>query len=667
MPSSGRDLLALASIPPALVPPDHLDAIERLLLSLPVTDVIGLECPLNGEGTDLQLCVAPIDGQPARLARFLEGRPEAAWARISQLARRWTEPGLLGEAMSELWIEVDRGLTPSVFATFRKGSSLEAAQETVALLSAAEPPAVLTRVAAACCPPARLSHVGLMLGRPVQALRLHVSSVPLGEMAAFLSQAGWPGDVDRVTELAQLLLCYGDAVVLCLDVLGNELLPRIGLECFFFLKRGVDPRWEPLMSRLVSLGLAKPAKAEALLSWPGVAYPATAPWPDSLIVRSLQQPADTFGVVERRLSHVKLTWDGGVSAKAYFGFGHLWEGSGSPDAASPSLSQASPPSPRQASPPPLQARGSVAEARGAAIDFLLAARNQGGWWRDFFDRGRPAGVTERITGYASDEWVTAYVGAMLTTVPEARARVAAEEALGILLSRRVGGPGWGYHGLLPPDADSTTWVLRLAAALGVRDERLATARRFVLGLVRPGGNVATYDPTAAEPLARFLRMPGSYAGWCAPHTDVAAAAALVFGEPMLGHLRRAQRDDGSWMGHWWDDDEYATARATEALARTGTDPKSVARAGSWAEGRIEGSPFATALAVQTLRVGGKGGGVLAHARRHLLHQQRSDGSWTPSARLRVPAPDTTDPTEGVLSYVDDDSLFTTATVVSALR
>ncbi|MGH2718460.1 MAG: hypothetical protein ACRDJU_07765, partial [Actinomycetota bacterium] len=143
--------------------------------------------------------------------------------------------------------------------------------------------------------------------------------------------------------------------------------------------------------------------------------------------------------------------------------------------------------------------------------------------------------------------------------------------------------------------------------------------------------------------------------------------ALVFGEPMLGHLRRAQRDDGSWMGHWWDDDEYATARATEALARARTDPEAVARAASWAEGRVEASPFATALAVQTLRAAGRGDGVIAPARARLIGQQRSDGSWTPSARLRVPAPDAIKPNEGALSYVDDEALFTTATVVAALQ
>ena len=145
------------------------------------------------------------------------------------------------------------------------------------------------------------------------------------------------------------------------------------------------------------------------------------------------------------------------------------------------------------------------------MDRLLAARNQGGLWRDFFDRARPAHTEQRVTGYASDEWVTAYVAWALASTGLPRARAAAEEALSLLLSRRDNEAGWGYHALLPPDADTTTWVLRLAGALGrPDDDRLMAGRRFVQGLVGPTGGVSTYERGAARPLADFLRMEGTY-------------------------------------------------------------------------------------------------------------------------------------------------------------
>jgi hypothetical protein len=53
----------------------------------------------------------------------------------------------------------------------------------------------------------------------------------------------------------------------------------------------------------------------------------------------------------------------------------------------------------------------------------------------------------------------------------------------------------------------------------------------------------------------------------------------------------------------------------------------------------------------------------------LLAQQRSDGSFPASARLRVPAPAAVDPLatpELTLVYLDQDRVFTTATALAAL-
>jgi len=290
-------------------------------------------------------------------------------------------------------------------------------------------------------------------------------------------------------------------------------------------------------------------------------------------------------------------------------------------------------------------------------------------------------------GYASDEWVTAYVAWALASVPDARARSAAENALELLLERRQDAPGWGYHALLPPDADTTTWALRLAQDLGVAGgERLASARRFVAGLVGPTGGVATYERAAAPELARFLRMDGSYDGWCATHTCVTAAAAVLGLDPrLLSYLRRNQRSDGAWSGHWWDDDEYTTARATEALAGQQEDRARVGHAVAWAARRIDEdggvrsvaagrqSAFATALALQVVLTGVSDGladqGAVERASRWLVDHQRTDGSWEPSARLRVPAPDAVDPLASpatTLTYLDNDAVFTTATVLAAL-
>ena len=208
------------------------------------------------------------------------------------------------------------------------------------------------------------------------------------------------------------------------------------------------------------------------------------------------------------------------------------------------------------------------------------------------------------------------------------------------MARRESG-GWGYHALLPPDADTTTWVLRLARLLQAPDApRLAGAREFVAGLTSGSGAVATYERAAVPQLREFLSMDGTYDGWCAEHTCVTAAAAML--DPRsLGYLASAQRPDGSWTGHWWDDDEYTTARAIEALAPHPQHADAVAHGVAWAYARTDGSPFATALAIQAVLAGA--GSPQPAAVESLLRAQREDGSWEPSARLRVPGPDAVDP------------------------
>jgi hypothetical protein len=701
------ELLAVAApqLPPELVSADTLAALTTLAAPLPPLRAVGLECRLAaGDGeVDLQLGASADHGYPAALVRFLRAAPStnAAWQRVLRLGEAWaTEGTAINEAVSELWLEFDKpadarttpprlaDLTPSVFTVLRppadgdRSAGLRIAQALVELLVDDPEPlgAVLERCAAACPAPAQISHIGLMLGRPVPVMRVHLSPVPLDHLTAFLTELGWPGDSAAAYELAQSLLVYGDLVVVCLDVVG-DVLPRIGLEVFFAQKHGVDPRWAPLLDGLVALGVASPVKADALRRWPGGLLPPQLPdaWPDSLIVEGLAKPANTFGVIERRLSHIKLTWAPGVpvSAKAYFGAGHVWQVLGEPvaPAAETALVQL-----------PSSTSRSLDEAIDAAVARLLAARNQGGWWRDFFDRGRPAHVDRRVTGYASDEWVTAYVAAVLAAGADPRGRAAASHALDLLLARPRTG-GWGYHALLPPDADTTTWVLRLARDLGAAEtERLARARRFVTGLIGRDGGVATYEPAAARPLAEFLRMDGTYAGWCGTHACVTAAAAGLDLDPRVrDFLLRAQRPDGSWAGHWWDDDEYTTARAAEALAIDGRHADAVERARTWAVGRMAAdggvrsvvggaeSAFATALTVQAALVGGDPGAAgseaVARAARWLIGHQRSDGSWAPSARLRVPGPDVVDPLsspETTLTYVDDDAVFTTATALAAL-
>ncbi len=351
----------------------------------------------------------------------------------------------------------------------------------------------LTRCALACPEPARISHVGVMLGRALPAMRVHVRGLPLRELAGYLDRVGWVADPAEIGFLGQALLDYADWVVVCLDILRDQVV-RVGLECFFANKRGLDPRWRPLLERLTALDLSSADKAAALLRWPATFTPldSPGPWPDDLIAQSLTEPEDTLGVFDRRLSHVKLTFVPGqaVSAKVYFGYGHVWT------RPQPAADATTRPARRRAS--------STADAVDAAADWLLAARHQGGWWRDF--AAMPA------VGF-SDEWVTAYVGDALAGMPLPRAQGAATDALKLLLTRHRGGDGWGFNVQLPADGDATAWALRLAQSLGITGlEQLAAARRVLSELTTPAGGVTSYLASAAPEVDRIMLVGGSYDG-----------------------------------------------------------------------------------------------------------------------------------------------------------
>jgi hypothetical protein len=288
----------------------------------------------------------------------------------------------------------------------------------------------------------------------------------------------------------------------------------------------------------------------------------------------------------------------------------------------------------------------------------------------------------------SDEWVTAYVAHALAQTAVERAARAAHEALARLLTapRRSGVAGWGYHVLLPPDGDATTWVLRLARLLGASETGpVREGRRFLATLTRPDGGIQCYSDEDAPLVDRLIRVGGSYAGWCNAHQCInAPAAALRIDPATVSFLAASQRADGSWSAYWWDTDEYATAWAVEALAADTEHRAAVDAAVAWCASRIsadgavhdadgEPSAFATALALYTLRAAASNGSArvpaAARAERWLLGQQLDDGSWQPSARVRVPAPSAESPSASpglILRYLPDSGVWTTATVLAAL-
>ncbi|MGV3711094.1 MAG: prenyltransferase/squalene oxidase repeat-containing protein [Gemmatimonas sp.] len=731
-----RDAMA-----PELFSSESLRSLNELSTHLPPVQRAGFECRLDAGSTqvDLQQGFLPSSWEAQAVAQFAEacvaastGALREAWMIVGELCREClVEDSAIADATAEVWLEYDvvddaddseaqpfSQLAPSVFVVLHHGK-LPAAEYVRMLLPSAEAAQMRVLIerwsSIAAQYGAEIQHLGVMLGRSPAGVRVHVSGLPYRHLESFLHAIPWRGDVSAAVASAGHLFDFVDQVVLCFDIActtaGTFVLPRLGLEGFFEQKSGIDPRWEPLLESLVQRGLASGDKARAVQQWPGHYTPMSAGsmWPESLIIRSLVKPESTFGHVERRLSHVKISVADGqpASAKVYFGFGHLWKDvrvnargamiesisdGATGGATTPVAVTASPVAPVEVDTSQRAVGRAFANALSNTIEsaerFLLSHRNQAGWWRDFFDLGRSAELGRRVTGYASDEWVSAYIGTMLAESSRESGMQAARETWALLKNRRGSEDGWGYHAQLPPDSDSTTWALRLARAVGQSpDSRMQHARLFIARQTNADGGVHCYRAEDCESIATFLRMAGPYDGWCASHVCITAAvASLSLDSAHLAHVRSAQRPDGRWMGHWWDDDEYATAMATAVLSDVGASVDAPLRcaAATWAASRMGASgavhsqalgtdsAFATALALNTIVYGDderRHRDAVIRSTRWLRDAQRPDGSFAPSARLRVPAPSAVDPLQEpatTLSYLDRNACFTTATVYAAL-
>jgi hypothetical protein len=714
------DLLEIAAsrLPRALADQQVLAGVGRALAPVPRC---GFEVRLSeSRRVDVQQWITVDDDEPQRLRAHLSA---LGWRRLDRLLARWGEPSSdLHREISELWLELDQppagsqpearagaGLPPlSVFVGFPPEPSTASERlgvaETALDLVLGRPAwgpwrGNVRRCFEACPEGAFVSHIGMMLGRSAPALRLNVKRLGPDRLGPYLGGVGWSEALDgtvgeaawnQATETMSRLHRLVDRITVGFDV-GERVYPKLGFECAVAGQPPAEPRWATFLDELVAQRMCTGTKRDALLAWPGLTGPSEddGPWPAELIRAGLLRPPDHFSVLVRQLGHVKVTWEPGrtLEAKAYFGFFHEWlpatrahEGRApAQGAADRSHSDG-----RRDGAARHIDESALTTAMEDAIGFLLGARAGDGWWRDFSGvaGGHAVGGDREwiATTGASDEWITAFVGEALAGAPDGDAHRAARDAWSLLVERRRPGGGWGWNRELPVDADSTAFGLRMAEAIGMEgSERAREAHEELEEHLLPDGGIPVYR---AEALPQ-----GSNAGWCrTPHPCVTAGAAAVADERPREFLRRTQRAEGSWAAYWWEDEEYTTAFAAEALARTGSpgDRRRVATAIRWAAGRIGpngavysaahggDSAFATALCVRILALAEDPAAVqeaLSRAMAWLLEHQRTHGAWPQSARMRSPRPHVSDPYEPgapCLTCLDEAGICTTATVLPAL-
>lgn len=307
---------------------------------------------------------------------------------------------------------------------------------------------------------------------------------------------------------------------------------------------------------------------------------------------------------------------------------------------------------------------SILEAITAGVGYLMGKRHAG-FWQDF-----------TLAPGNSDEWVTGYVGTRLYPITGTSPELMESwEALRARAQWR--GVGWSYNGYVPQDADSTSWVLRLAAALDINDDVTDQARESLENFRHENGMFGTYGPTDAIRAFIGATDDRSFAGWTAAHACVTGAAAGLRGIVPNHVLEKCQDPKGNWHSYWWEADAFATALVVESLS----EGRARVRGGEWALDQLTSlpgmGPFSIANLIHAACAAGLARDSRVSAAADLLANiGLSDGSWLSDARMRVPDPADQNPNsnsnwieggriEGS-AVSDQRRIFTTATTIHAL-
>jgi hypothetical protein len=298
--------------------------------------------------------------------------------------------------------------------------------------------------------------------------------------------------------------------------------------------------------------------------------------------------------------------------------------------------------------------GGAEEAAVACLDFLRRHQSTEGCWTDW---DLPPG--------RSSTWTTAYVGCQLAGAQPSES-VTLRRAARWLAAHELADGGWGYDATVGCDADSTGHAIVFLTLAGA--PVAARSYRRLEGFQHLDGGFSTY---AAD---------DGLGSWGISHPDVTpvAAQALLLArrraDPALAravaNVAGRRNDAGLWDSFWWSTPLYATRASLALLVATGAPLDLAPTRESLLTLEAE-SAFERALLFDCLHLVGEGAGGPAHALvESLVAEQLDDGSWASTPSLRIP--DRTcvvpwrEPPTGPL-YADTDRIFTSATVLGALR
>jgi hypothetical protein len=166
--------------------------------------------------------------------------------------------------------------------------------------------------------------IGVMLSRPVEALRVCFTGFTADGCVEFLTAMRWHGSSAALCELLRELESRSHRFELSLDI-GQAVQPKIGFEVYFDETRIVrgTPIWSPFLEYLEGKGLCTASKAQGLREYPGYVWndPYLSLFMDGPEREIYNDPTHENDIFIKRLNHFKIVYedDGVRQAKAYLG------------------------------------------------------------------------------------------------------------------------------------------------------------------------------------------------------------------------------------------------------------------------------------------------------------------------------------------------------------
>lgn|SRR6185369_15932698 len=322
---SCSDWLAVAGprLTEPLFQPVAVSRIEFLAPHLPGDCAGVLEARLSPGSSVVDFSVRLLEpSQAGGLAEHMQP------SHLRDFLRLWAEPGGPFRPLSAVWLEFDldsepQGLpVPTVCAKLLPETAAEWILDCLlpALhgrpLGSAERGCV-ARCLAAIPPSATLLYAFSLLSRGSgDTLRLEIAGLDSGGILGYLRTVA-PETLPWASE-GTALLAGAERLHLSFDI-GDNILPRIGIEGSFARLPHREPGWRQLFDRLVDRGLCTAEKRDAALAWAGYDSFWTAPdrWPAA--------PQAVASHCVRSLSHVKVVCrpDREPEAKVYLMLGPL--------------------------------------------------------------------------------------------------------------------------------------------------------------------------------------------------------------------------------------------------------------------------------------------------------------------------------------------------------